>query len=96
MKFNVNAPGTAVKIACDPKTFLEHIPVLFLRGLPRWRLQKAAEEVELSDNSASKEFSQKAADLKEELQKICSARDGLSNALSFTKEEREQFSAAET
>ena len=96
MKFNVNAPGTAVKIACDPKTFLEHIPVLFLCGLPRWRLQKAAEEVELSDNSASKLFSQKADDLKEELQKICSARDGLSNALSFTKEELEQFSAAET
>ena len=96
LEFTVNEPGTAVKIACDPKTFLERIKVVFICSLPSpVDLQNAAVEVKLADSSVSKEFSQKANDLKEELQKICSARDGLSNAL-FTKEELEQFNAAET
>ena len=95
LEFTVNEPGTDVKIACDLKTFLQRISVVFLCGLPSPSdLQKAAVEVKLDDSSASKEFSQKAGDLKVELQKICSARDGLSNAL-FTKEELKQFEAAE-
>lgn len=95
LEFTVNEPGTAVKIGCDLKTFLQRISVVFLCGLPSPSdLQNAAVEVKLDDSRASKEFSQKADDLKEELQKICSARDGLSNAL-FTKEELKQFEAAE-
>ena len=91
----MNEPGTAVGVSCDLKTFLQRISVVFLYGLPSPSdLQKAAVEVKLDDSSASKEFSQKAGDLKVELQKICSARDGLSNAL-FTKEELKLFEAAE-
>ena len=95
LEFTVIEQGTAVEIACDEQAFLRRISVVFLCGLPSPSdLQKAAVEVRLGDSSASKEFSQKADDLKEEIQKICSARDGLSNAL-FTKEELKLFEAAE-
>ena len=96
LEFTVIEQGTAVEIACDEQAFLRRISVVFLCGLPSPSdLQKAAVEVRLGDSSASKEFSQKADDLKEEIQKICSAPDGLRNAL-FAEEELEQFSNSQT
>eukprot|EP00435_Cladocopium_sp_Y103_P065614 s107_g27.t1 len=80
-----NEQGTAVSITCDMDKFLDQMEVVFLLCLPSpGALSQVVYDVQIGPSSA--ESKQKADDLKEELQKICCARDGLCKAL-FSDEE---------
>lgn len=81
--------GSLVKIVVDTGKFLDRVKTAFLRNLPSPDdLKAAANEVEIG--VSSQESLEKAQELKDELEKICRARDGLRSAL-FNEEELHQF-----
>eukprot|EP00438_Fugacium_kawagutii_P024182 Skav230783 [mRNA] locus=scaffold1473:239139:241498:- [translate_table: standard] len=83
--YKVNEEGTAVSITCEIERFVDRMEVIFVRCLPSPHdLSQAALGVKVG--ASDPESLHKASALKEELQKICDARDGLSKAL-FTEEE---------
>ena len=89
LAYKVNEQGTAVSISCEMEKFLEQMEVTFLLCLPSPdALGAAAQQVPIG--SSSGESKKKADDLKEELEKICEARDGLRKAL-FTQDELEKL-----
>ena len=82
-------PQGGVKVAVDAEKFLDRVKAAFLRNLPSPdELKAAAKEVEIGVSSA--DSLEKARELKDELEKICRARDGLRSAL-FNEEELRQF-----
>lgn len=83
-----NEKGSHVNISCDSMNkFLNRMEVVFLCCLPN-DLGQVVSDVQIGPSSPKSK--EKADDLKEELQKICRARDGLRKAL-FSDEELEKL-----